>query len=234
MRRGLVALGLCFVMIFSGCSTAWAGQAEEIVAALIPAAGNIVALAALLQGKSVSAEDLQTIQQAGAQVGADLQLVQTLISQYEKADASVQPGILNQIEAAIGTAQGNLNSILPALHIKDAATQGKIAAVVGLVISEVEALAAVIPLVRSASEAPTPSTGSGQALAAKSAARVGHPQSSHGSSAKVPLSGAEFAASFNRVMTARTGNLELDRVTAGLGIHSHGKVVRVLTAGALR
>jgi len=230
MRRVVVAVALCLVMVLSGCSTAWVGQAEEIVAALIPAASNIVALAALLQGKSVSAEDLATIQNAGTQVGADLQLVQTLISQYEKADASVQPGILNQIEAAIGAAQGNLNSILPALHIKDAATQAKIAAVIGLVISEVEALAAVVPLVRGSEVA----AAKGPTSRANTAREMGHPSVVSSGKVKAPLSAAEFASSFNKVMTARTGNVDLDRATSGLGIRGHGRVVQMLTAGVLK
>ena len=232
MRRVVVAVALCLVMVLSGCSTAWVGQAEEIVAALIPAASNIVALAALLQGKSVSAEDLATIQNAGTQVGADLQLVQTLISQYEKADASVQPGILNQIEAAIGAAQGNLNSILPALHIKDAATQAKIAAVIGLVISEVEALAAVVPLVRG--DAVVVASAKGPTSRANTAREMGHPSVVSSGKVKAPLSAAEFASSFNKVMTARTGNVDLDRATSGLGIRGHGRVVQMLTAGVLK
>src|SRR5580698_9221163 len=146
-KAGL-ALILCVLVLFTGCSTAWVGQAEEIVAALIPAAANLVTLVAALQGKSVSAADLQTIENAGTQVGADLQLIQSLVAQYEKADAAAQPGILNQIESAVNTAQANLNGILPAIHIKDAATQAKISAVVGILLSEVSSLAAVVPLVR--------------------------------------------------------------------------------------
>ena len=42
---------------------------------------------------------------------------------------------------------------MPALHIKDAATQAKITAVVGIVLSEVQSLAAIVPLV-SASASP--------------------------------------------------------------------------------
>src|SRR5579864_6617263 len=148
LMRGAWALVLCLTMVLVGCSTAWIGQAEEIVAALVPAAANLVALVAALEGKTVSAADLQTIQNAGAQVGADLQLVQSLIAAYQKADAAAQPGILNQIESAINTAQGNLQGLLAALHIKDAATQAKITAVVGVLLSEVESLAAVVPLVK--------------------------------------------------------------------------------------
>src|SRR5579871_2002230 len=144
--RMALALALSATMILAGCSTSWIEEAEQIVSALIPAAANIVALVAALQGKTVSAADLQTIQNAGSQAGADLQLIQSLIVAYEKADSAAKPGILNQIQSAINAVQGNLQGLLPALHIKDAATQTKITAVVGILLSEVESLAAVVPL----------------------------------------------------------------------------------------
>jgi hypothetical protein len=209
--RGMLSVVLCFVMVFTACSTAWIGQAEEIVAALIPAAGNILALVGALEGKTVSAADLQAIQNVGTQAGADLQLIQSLITAYEKADASAQPGILNQIQSAIASAQGNLQGLLAAVHIKDAATQAKITAVVGLVLSEIQSLAAVVPML--------------------SVASTQLPAKSH---VKAPLTAREFVASYNATMTAKTGNVELDRATAGLKIHEHGKVERVISFGLLR
>jgi hypothetical protein len=218
-KNGIVketlALVLCLTITLSGCSTAWIGQAEEIVSALIPAAANLVALVAALQGNTVSAADLQMIQNAGAQAGADLQLIQSLIAAYQKADAAAQPGILNQIESAIGAVQGNLQGLLPALHIQDAATQAKITAVVGILLSEVQSLAAIVPVL---TKTPT--------LTAKSAVRVGHP--------KAPLSASEFVASYNATMTAKTGNAELDKATAGFKIHAHGKLARWGTLGVLK
>jgi hypothetical protein len=213
-----VVLVLCMTITLVGCSTDWIGQAEQVVAVLIPAATNIVALVAALQGKSVSAGDLRTIQSAGAQAGADLQLIQALVAAYQKADELAKPGILNQIQTAIGSVQGNLQGLLPALHIQDAATQAKITAVVGIVLSEVQSLAAIVPFVSSKGNAPT--------LAAKSAARMGHPQ--------IPLTASEFVASYNATLSAKTGNAELDRATAGLQIHVHGKAARWGTAGVLR
>ncbi|MBZ5678664.1 MAG: hypothetical protein LAO24_01015 [Acidobacteriia bacterium] len=212
----VVALILCMTISFTACSTDWVGQAQEIVAVLVPAATNVVALVAALEGKSVSAQDLRMIQNAGTQASGDLQLILALITQYQKADESTKPAILNKIQTAIGTVQANLESLLPALHIKDAATQAKITAVVGIVLSEVQSLAAIVPLVSA-----SPPT-----LAAKSAARTGHP--------KAPLTAGEFVASYNATMRAKTGKPELDRVTAGLGIHGHGKVARVVSAGVLK
>lgn len=215
--RGAVALVLCLTMMLAGCSTAWIGQAEEIVAALIPAAANLIALVAALQGKTVSAADLQTIQNAGTQAGADLQLIQALVAAYQKADAAAQPGILNQIESAIGAVQGSLQGLLPALHIQDAATQAKITAVVGIVLSEVQSLAAILPVLKAG---PTLS---------QSTRKDGTPNV-----AKAPLSASEFVSSYNATITAKTGNAVLDRATAGLRIHAHGKLARWGTLGALK
>ena len=247
--RGAMALVLCMTMALAGCSTDWVGQAEQIVAALIPAAANIVALVAALEGKSVSASDLQIVQNAGTRTGADLQLIQALIAAYQKADDAGKAGILNQIQSAIGAAQANLQGLLASLHIKDAATQAKITAVVGILLSEVQSLAAIVPLVKAGQGLPTLSASSGQAVS-QIARDMGHPESKEGQNphpvaegatrvghpgaAKAPLSANEFVASYNATMTAKTGNADLDRATAGFKIHVHGKVVRVATAGVLK
>ena len=214
---GAVALILCATMMFTACSTAWVGEAEQIVSVLIPAASNILALVATLQGKTVSAADLQLIQNAGTQAAADLQLIQALIVQYQKADASAKPGILNQIQTAIHTVQANLNGLLPALHIQDVATQTKIAAVIGILLSEVQSLAAIVPLVQA---------GAQPAQVLQKTREMGH--------AKAPLSASEFVASYNKTMTAKTGNADLDRATSGLTIHVHGKLARWGTMGIVK
>jgi hypothetical protein len=200
-------------LALAGCSLDWVGEGEQIVAVLIPAATNLVSLVAALEGKTVSPADVQLIQSAGTQAGADLQLIQALIAAYEKADAAAKPGILNQIQSAIATVQSNLQGLLPALHIKDAATQAKITAVVGILLSEVQSLAAVVPVVKDQL-----SVASGR-LSVKA-----HP----------PLRAREFVESYNATLTAKTGNADLDRATAGFEIHEHGKVARWATVGMLK
>jgi hypothetical protein len=214
--RVLLALVLCATIGLSACSTAWIAEAEQIVAALLPAAANILALVAAVQGGNISAQDLQTIQGAGTQATADLQLIQSLVAEYQKASAQAQPGILNQIQNAINTAQSNLAAILPALHIEDAATQAKITAVIGVVLAEMQSLAAIVPLVN-----PEASTAMVE-MAKKQVTK------------RVPLSANEFVASYNATMTAKTGKADLDLATSGLRIHAHGKAERLATAGVLK
>ncbi len=217
-RRAVVGVALCITMILAGCSTDWIAEAEKIVAALIPAAANLVTLVAALEGKSVGATDLAIVQNAGMEAGADLQLAQSLIAAYQKADEAAKPGIQKQIQSAILAAQGNLQGLLPALHIKDTATQTKITAVVGILLAEVQSLAAVVAVAAIESQNAHP--------VAYNATRVGHP--------RVLLTANEFVKSYNASLTGKTGNAELDRVTAGLEIHGHGKVVRVASAGVLK
>jgi hypothetical protein len=214
-KAALVSV-LCLTITLSGCSTAWISQAEEIVAVLIPAATNIVALVTGLRGGNVSAQDLQAIQSAGTQAAADLQLIQSLVAEYQKADAQAQPGILTQIQTAIGTVQSNLAAILPALHIKDAATEAKVTAIVGVVLAEVQSLAAIVPLVNPQA----------------SAAMIQRAQQQ--ASKQAPLTASEFVASYNATMTAKTGKADVDGATSGLRIHVHGKLARWATGGVLK
>ena len=52
MKKTLLVVLLCGTLMWSACSTAWIGEAEQIVAALIPAAANMVTLVAALRGRA--------------------------------------------------------------------------------------------------------------------------------------------------------------------------------------
>jgi hypothetical protein len=232
-RKAAVAVVVSCALVMMACSTEWIEEAEKIVATLVPAVSNILALVAAFEGKSVSPQDAQVIQNAGTQAGADLQLIQSLIGQYEAADAAGKAGILSKIQNAMATAEANLNAILPALHIKDAATEAKIQAVVGLCLAELESLEAIVPVAQPATQnvSRIGAAGGSQSFHAvgNSAAQVGQPAAT-----RAPLSASEFAASYNKVMTAKTGNAELDRATVKLAIRRHSKFVRWASAGMVK
>jgi hypothetical protein len=207
--RALAALVLCATMILTACSTAWIAEAEEIVAALIPAAANLLTLIEALQGNGVSTQDLQVMQSASTQAQADLQLINTLVTQYQQAtDAATQASLLAQIQTAITTVQSNLSGLLPALHITDPATQAKVTAVIGLILSEVQSLEAILPAVQPAVSL---SASVAQASAKTKTKRV-----------KPPLSASQFRASYNAIMTAKTGNATLDGAAAKCKLHGPG------------
>jgi hypothetical protein len=207
--RALAALVLCATMILTGCSTAWITEAEDIVAALIPAAANLITLIEALQGNGVSAQDLQVMQSASTQAQTDLQLINTLVTQYQQAtDAAMQASLLAQIQTAITTVQSNLSTLLPALHITDPATQAKVTAVIGLILSEVQSLEAILPAVQPA----VTSGGSAAKASAKPKTTKVTP----------PLSASQFRASYNAIMTAKTGNAKLDGAAAKCKLHGPG------------
>lgn len=213
--KGLLAIVLCGTVPWTACSTAWVSEAEQIVAVLIPATANIVTLVMTLQGQ-VSVADMETVQSAGSQAAADLQLIQSLTAQYEKADAAMQPGLVNQIQAAISAAQSMLNGLLPALHIEDAALRTKITGVVGIVLAELQSVAAIVP-------AANPNASPGMmAMAARQVQK------------QAPLTASEFVASYNATLTAKTGNANLDRAAVELRIHLHAKFARWMTGGLLK
>ena len=196
---GAIAGVLSLIVIWSGCSRNWIGEARAIVSVLIPATVNLVTLVATLQGKTVSAEEVAIVQSAGKEAAADLQLVQGFIAAYEKADETSKAGILNEVQNVIGALQGNLQGLIQGLHIKDEATQRKIAAVVGLLQAEVDSLAAIVPVVQ----------GQGRGTPASRRLAAG---------SKNPLSAEEFVKSYNSALRAKSGDAELDRVAMGLRI----------------
>jgi hypothetical protein len=207
--RAMAALVLCATMILIACSTAWITEAEEIVAALVPAAANLLTLVGALEGNGVSTQDFQVMQSVSTQAQTDLQLINTLVTQYQQAtDAATQASLLTQIQTAITTVQSNLSALLPALHITDAATQAKVTAVIGLILSEVQSLEAIIPILQPVVSS---STAVAKASAKLKVAKV-----------KPPLSASQFRASYNAIMTAKTGNATLDGAAAKCKLHGPG------------
>jgi hypothetical protein len=155
-KKTSIAIVLCmFLAVTTACppfSTSWVSEAEQIVAILVPAATNIVALAGLAQG-GVSARDIQMIVSWSGEANKDFNIIGGLLNQYNQAAADAKPGILDQIQAAIQTAQMNLGTLLPALHVTNSDTQAKVSAGVQLVLQEVASLAALIPVLQGKSTA---------------------------------------------------------------------------------
>ena len=85
---------------------------------------------------------------------------------------------------------------------------------IGILLSEVQSLAAIVPLVNG-SASPEMMT-----MAAEQVKK------------QPPLTASEFVASYNATLTAKTGNAELDRATAGMRIHVHGKLARWARRGS--
>lgn len=151
--KKFLAIPLVALMITVGCSTTWVTQALQIIAALTPAITNIVPLIALAD-KNVPANEVIAIQGYSGQASAALQTVGSLITQYDQATTTAQQqDALSKIEAALTVAQNNLNSVLPQIHISNPRSQAAVSAAVGVAISEVGAIAALLPAIKAGQSA---------------------------------------------------------------------------------
>lgn len=185
--RFLFLSAILWSLVFlCGCTTAWTGEASNIISVLIPAVQAILGLIAAL-GAKVPPTALQDITDWGQQAQTALTQIKALIDQYNSAEATAKPGLLIEIQTAAETIVNNLNTILPTLHITDLATQQKVTAVANAILAELQALVGVIP-----------------ALQGKLHLR---------DIKDMPLDAGHFVQKFNNTMVEATGNPEIDEIT---------------------
>ncbi len=138
-------------------------------------------------------EGIATIVGAGpavTQVANDINLLITLFDRYQSTPSA---GALQQIQAGLATANADIQQILAATHIQNTATQNKVTAILQLVLSEFSSIASLVP----------EAVGSGQkAVGSKPAPEL-------------PFTASQFKAQYNRIVKAKTGDAECDRVFAG-------------------
>jgi hypothetical protein len=141
----LLVIALNLLLFAAACSTEWFSTAVGIVKLLIPA---VTSLLGLLGTLGIPAGVLTAFTSWSGQATTDLGTVQSLITQYQAAEATAQPGLLNQIDVLINTTLANLETLLPELHVTDAATQEKLTAAINEWAQELEALLGLIPVIK--------------------------------------------------------------------------------------
>lgn len=179
-------------LVLFGCEASqWVKVAQQILPVVLPMVTNLVSAVSLLQGKTVSAADVNMINQTASQVSNDLNLAAQLINQYQ---TSPNVTILQRLNTALEEVHTNLSSLLPALHIADPATIQKIAAIVMLVDNEVNSLQQVLPAV------------SGGKLSARPGVTG------------APLSADQLKAQFDAIVAQPTGNAEVNQAFAKVAL----------------
>jgi hypothetical protein len=145
IAKGTLAFVLAAALVISGCSAAWLQTAINDVPVVIQIVTSILQLVAAAQGKGADPTMLQQVANIGAEAQKDLQLVQSLIQQYQAAAATAKPGIMAQIDTALTTAQTNLNQILVVFHIDNPQLQATIAGSLGLALATLMEVQSLIP-----------------------------------------------------------------------------------------
>jgi hypothetical protein len=192
MRRAKVLAVPILAVALAACGVQqWVTVAQQILPVVLPMITNMVVAVSLLEGKTVSPSDLNTISQTANQVSADLNLVGQLVDQYQ---SSPSPITVEKINTALADVNTHLNSLLPALHITDPATVQKITAITTLIDSEVNSIEQIMPLI------------SGSQAHARARTAV------------IPLSAGELKKQYNAIIARPTPNAQVDAAFAGAAL----------------
>ena len=144
-----------------------------------------------------------------AKINTDAAVIRTLAADFAKSSSESAPGVCQQLQAAVGTYQADQQLVLQLAQVSDPNTQTKISLLADLVVSTVSAITAVVP--------------SCQNAAVSESIKVS------------PLySVSTFAAHYNSILVAKTGNSAVDAITPKLKLKQHSKLVRVVTFGRLQ
>jgi len=140
--KGLLAAVLAVSLAATGCSSQWISVALADLPVLVQMSLNIATLAETAQGRVISTADEAAIQSISSEASKDLNLLQSLYSEYK---ASPSDAGLQKINAAIVVIQQNLSALLQAAQIGDPALSQQVTAGVNLILTTVESFAALMP-----------------------------------------------------------------------------------------
>ena len=145
----------------------------------------------------------------GAKIDADAGVIRTLAADFAAASTSAAPGACSQLHGAISTYQADQQLALSTAQVSDSNTQTKITLLAGVVAGTVDAITAVIPSCQNAAVSKSMET-------------------------TLPYSVSGFAAHYNSILVAWTGNAAVDAITPKLKLRQHSKLVQAVTFGRLR
>ena len=139
----ILAMLLSISLLATACSAQWLSVALADLPVLTQMALNIGTIITTLQsGQQVSAADAAAIQNISAQAAKDLNLLESLYSQY-KLNPSASG--LQKIQTVIADINQNLPSLLQAAHLSDPLLSARVAAGVNLILTTVASFAALMP-----------------------------------------------------------------------------------------
>lgn len=200
----VLALGMAVstTLVTSGCSFSnFVSEADNYLNQVVPSVNAILAILNLF---GVTKSPV-----APAKVGQDVANVETLLNDLASAPFSSQAAIYANIQTAEGVLNQDLADIFSVAQVSDKQTQAKVTALISLVEAAIAEGFALVP-------APSPSP---KLELAKHASAV------------YKFESKDYVGSFNKILTAKTGNESVDKATGKLQLHKHGKFVHIITFG---
>jgi hypothetical protein len=142
-------------------------------------------------------------------INADATDIKTLASDFANASSGSAPGICQQLQGAVSAYQSDQQLVLQVAQVSDSNTQTKITLLADLVAGTVSAITAAIPSCQNAALSKSISRSSAYSV-------------------------STFAARYNSILLAPTGNAAVDSVTPKLKLHRHSRLARSVTFGLLQ
>jgi len=113
--RIVLAFVLAIVIAATGCSAQWINLALQDLPVLTQMALNVATLVSTLaSGKQASSADVALIQNISAQASRDLNLLQTLYSEYKATPSATT---LAKIQSVLSDLNQNLPALLESAHL---------------------------------------------------------------------------------------------------------------------
>ena len=144
-----------------------------------------------------------------AKINADAAIIKMLAADFAQASSGSAPGVCQELQAAVSAYQADQQLVLQVAQVSDSNTQTKITLLTDLVAGTVNAITAVIPSCQNAAASRSMKT-------------------------TPPYSVSTFAAHYNSILVAKTGDAAVDAVTPKLKLHRHSELVQVVTFGRLQ
>lgn len=142
-----------------------------------------------------------------SKINADVAGLEKLYSDFQAAQAAAKPGIQGDIASGFDVLNADLGTAFSIAQVSDPNTEAKITALIGLVQTGVGIAEAIVP-------APSPAPVTAKAVVS------------------TPLSASAIADSWNKILTAKTGNVKVDAYTkTAHRIHVHNVFTRTTTLG---
>ena len=141
--KTLLALALAIALAATGCSAQWINTALQDLPVLTQMALNIATLVTTLAaGQQASTADTAVIQNISAQASRDLNLLQTLYSEYKASPSTTS---LQKIQSVLADLNQSLPAMLQSAHISNATVSARVTAAVNLILTTVNSFAALMP-----------------------------------------------------------------------------------------
>jgi len=129
----VLALVLAITIAPTGCSAQWVNLALQDLPVLTQMALNIATLVSTLaSGNQASAADTAVIQNISAQASRDLNLLQSLYSEYKRNPNATA---LQKIQGVASDLNQNLPALLESAHIGNPVLSARITAAVNLILT---------------------------------------------------------------------------------------------------